>query len=134
VRRTLLRTALAPDRQAPARARAILGRFDEELPASGLRVVRLLVSELVANSVRHGMTSTADEICLEAVLDEQTLRIAVTDRGSDTDPEAISGRGLWLVAKLSDRWGIDNGSGSRVWFELDLGRVARPAAADSSSA
>jgi anti-sigma regulatory factor (Ser/Thr protein kinase) len=96
--------------------------------------VRLLVSELVANSVRHGMTSTADEICLEAVLNEETVRVAVTDQALGLkgisservpDPQAVSGRGLWLVAKLSDRWGIDNGSGSRVWFELDLGRVAR---------
>ncbi|MFE7413956.1 ATP-binding protein [Streptomyces laurentii] len=38
-----------------------------------------------------------------------------------------SGRGLFLVAALADRWGIEYvTTGKRVWCELDAGAVARP--------
>lgn len=37
------------------------------------------------------------------------------------DDEATSGRGLFLVEAVSDRWGIDSiGLGKTIWCEFDL--------------
>ena len=55
------------------------------------------------------------------------LRVEVVD-GSGQVPmprhavpdQDESGRGMLLVAGLSDRWGVDPGFGGKcVWFELD---------------
>jgi hypothetical protein len=40
------------------------------------------------------------------------------------DPTRPSGWGLYLVAELADRWGVDSDETTLVWFEFD-----RPAAA-----
>ena len=59
------------------------------------------------------------------------LRVEVHDPGGgfvpsapSPDPARPSGWGLYLVAELADRWGVDSDERTRVWFELD-----RPAAA-----
>ena len=35
------------------------------------------------------------------------------------DPVRPSGWGLYLVAELADRWGVDSDDRTLVWFELD---------------
>ena len=84
--------------------------------------LRLLVSELVTNSVRHAGTGT---VRLRASLDEQRLKIEVHDDGRGVvpvhrEPPAVasSGRGLRLVEWLADRWGTNADGDSYVWFEL----------------
>ena len=82
----------------------------------------LLVSELVTNAVVHG----APPVTVNVECDGTDLRVAVTD-GSDrspvprqADPDAESGRGIYLVDVISDRWGIapSRGHGKAVWFTL----------------
>ena len=86
----------------------------------------LLVSELVTNAIRHAQPP----LVLRAATRGSGLRVEVHDGATDppvlaprppadeTPPE--SGRGLFLVASLADRWGWDgNSSGKAVWFELD---------------
>ncbi|MBY8343260.1 MULTISPECIES: ATP-binding protein [Streptomyces] len=82
----------------------------------------LLVSELVGNAVRH---TGARTFGLRMRRRRGWLRIEVRDpsRGlpclmpvQDMD---ISGRGLFLVDKLSDRWGVDLlPRGKTTWFEM----------------
>ncbi|MFE4590223.1 ATP-binding protein [Streptomyces laurentii] len=93
---------------------------------------RLLVSELVTNAVAHtdsrrigvAVTRTTETTVRITVLDAGRTRVPVT-RPSGDDEE--SGRGLFLVAALVDRWGIEYvTTGKRVWCELDAGAVARP--------
>ncbi|RSS00186.1 ATP-binding protein [Streptomyces sp. WAC04189] len=82
----------------------------------------LLVSELVGNAVRH---TGARVFGLHMRRRPGWIRVEVRDpsRGlpclmpvQDTD---ISGRGLFLVDKLSDRWGVDLlPRGKTTWFEL----------------
>lgn len=82
----------------------------------------LLVSELVGNAVRH---TGARVFGLRMRRRPGWIRIEVRDpsRGlpclmpvQETD---LSGRGLFLVDKLSDRWGVDLlPRGKTTWFEM----------------
>jgi anti-sigma regulatory factor (Ser/Thr protein kinase) len=119
---------------AAARARRALDRFADHLPEPRLRDLRLLVSELVTNAVRHAGLSDADRIRLLAMRQGGALRVEVHDPGTGfeprppaPDPARASGWGLDLVQELADRWGMDgSGPGTRIWFELDADADASP--------
>nr|WP_229891104.1 ATP-binding protein [Streptomyces mashuensis] len=92
------------------------------LPEPLTECVVLLVSELVGNAVRH---TGARCFGLRMHRRRGRLRIEVRDpsrglpcllpvRELDTN-----GRGLFLVDKLSDRWGVDLlARGKTTWFEM----------------
>ncbi|MFV0127672.1 ATP-binding protein [Streptomyces sp. HMX112] len=82
----------------------------------------LLVSELVGNAVRH---TGARVFGLRMLRRRGWIRIEVRDpsRGlpclMPVREMDISGRGLFLVDKLSDRWGVDLlPRGKTTWFEM----------------
>lgn len=82
----------------------------------------LLVSELVGNAVRH---TGARVFGLRILRRRGWIRIEVRDpsRGlpclMPVDVLDVSGRGLFLVDKLSDRWGVDLlPRGKTTWFEM----------------
>jgi anti-sigma regulatory factor (Ser/Thr protein kinase) len=108
---------------APALARGALEPMDGRISPERMRDVRLLVSELVTNAVRH---ADGEAVRLIVVLRGGTLRIEVHDPGNgfelkppSDDPLRASGWGLVLVDELADRWGIDHHPQTRVWFEMD---------------
>lgn len=108
---------------APARARGALDPIDGRITPERMRDVRLLVSELVTNAVRH---AGGTAVRLVVTLDGGLLRIEVHDPGHgfalrppSDDPLRASGWGLVLVEELADRWGIDHHPRTRVWFEMD---------------
>jgi anti-sigma regulatory factor (Ser/Thr protein kinase) len=108
---------------APARARGALDQIADRLSAERMRDVRLLVSELVTNAVRH---ADGEAVRLVVALTGGTLRIEVHDPGRGfelkpppDDPLRASGWGLVLVEELADRWGVDHSPRTRVWFEMD---------------
>ncbi|MEV5188372.1 ATP-binding protein [Streptomyces werraensis] len=82
----------------------------------------LLVSELVGNAVRH---TGARAFGLRMRHRRGWIRVEVRDPSralpclmpvQETD---ISGRGLFLVDQLADRWGVDLLShGKTTWFEM----------------
>jgi anti-sigma regulatory factor (Ser/Thr protein kinase) len=122
-----LRLELPRELDSAAAARHAIDRIDV-LPDDQLGDVRLLVSELVTNALRHAGLGPEDRIALEVLVGEQAIRVEVSDPGSGfvfdgeaEDPETVEGWGLYLVATLSDRWGVEraDGSGATVWFELD---------------
>jgi anti-sigma regulatory factor (Ser/Thr protein kinase) len=84
---------------------------------------QLLVTELVANSVRHAeMDPEIGQILLFGRVGRDHLRIEVADTGDGFDPEddAVGGLGLRLLDKLATRWGTARtDAGFRVWFEID---------------
>jgi two-component sensor histidine kinase len=93
----------------------------DRLAALPLADVILVTSELVSNAVQHG----SGEIELRLDHDDKTVHGQVIDQGSGFEAEVrergltdIGGHGLALVAKLTDRWGVFEGS-SHVWFELE---------------
>ena len=79
---------------------------------------RVVVSELVGNSVRHAVPLPANEIAVAWGVDGGDLVISVSDGGGGTSPHpvtapesAISGRGLSIVEALVDRWWVETQRG-----------------------
>ena len=108
---------------------AIAAHVDAELMAD----VRLLVSELVTNSVRHSDMAAKDSVGLDVVVDADTIHVQVCDSGTGFEPQPrrpgqskAGGWGLYLVERLADRWGVGRNGVTRVWFEIDCGHP-RPA-------
>jgi anti-sigma regulatory factor (Ser/Thr protein kinase) len=111
--------------EAAAEARHTLDGLGDDL-SGRMRDVRLLVSELVTNAVRHANLADGDVIVLVIDLADDALRVEVRDPGGgfvpsapSPDPTRPSGWGLYLVAELADRWGVDSDENTLVWFELD---------------
>ena len=111
------------DAGAPRAARraieGLTGRIAEDVVAD----VKLLVSELITNSVKYG-----GEGALRLQIETEgprKLRAEVIDQGVGFVPVArdrpateVGGWGLHLVQTLSNRWGVHEGS-THVWFEID---------------
>ena len=124
----LVRRSLAPDLDAPAAARRALDGFGGRLKEDVIERSALVVSEVVTNSVMHAGLTAAQPIDLNIQVLPGCLRIEVTDEGTaGFDPVATppypgqnSGRGLWMVDQLTDRWGVDFTHSTRVWSEFDL--------------
>lgn len=119
-----LRLACGPD--AISAARRGLDSLEPEVGSERLNDMRLLVSELVTNSVRHARSCEGDELELEVNVTGERIHVRVidsgpgfevTERAADDDPG--SGWGLFLVEQLSDRWGVDLNGTTQVWFELE---------------
>jgi anti-sigma regulatory factor (Ser/Thr protein kinase) len=98
------------------------------VPPPVLDDARLLVSELVANSMRHARIGPNDTIRVAAEVGNGRLRVDVIDGGRGGGPPVAggirpspgseSGWGLFLVETLATRWGHGTG---RYWFELEIG-------------
>ena len=88
-----------------------------------IETLRLLVTELITNSVRH---TAADSVTLTVAIGESAVLTEVADAGAGFDPDCVgqsadddTGWGLFFVQQLADRWGVKHdGPSKRVWFEL----------------
>jgi anti-sigma regulatory factor (Ser/Thr protein kinase) len=116
------------DPQAAGRARHAVDDLATVVPEDALDSVRLLVSELVTNSFRHTHPGPGDWIDLSISVLDRMLHVEVRDRGEGFDRVAAapsgdqqSGWGLYLVSRISDRWGAHRQDGTFcVWFDLSL--------------
>jgi PAS domain S-box-containing protein len=120
-----LRLELARRADAPSIARRAISELSGTLLPEKLEELKLLATEMVTNSCRH--VQTGGTIGLEILMVGGVARLAVTDTGPGfearkptTDVESESGRGLFIVDALADRWGVETDAGTRVWAELDL--------------
>ena len=128
---------IASSPEAPSIARRSLGELQEFVSAEQLQHARLLVTELVTNSVLHASPGPEDSIRLEVGVSSEALRAEVTDSGpgfkapsfertpgesvpSAPSPKEEGGRGLYLLERLSRRWGVCQGEFTCVWFEILL--------------
>jgi anti-sigma regulatory factor (Ser/Thr protein kinase) len=107
----------------------IKGALRDQCPEARLDDARLVLSELVANSLRYARPLDDHTIRVGWSLRADVLRLSVTDGGSTTSapspqrPQemATGGRGLKIVQALAERWGVDRrGRTTTVWAELVL--------------
>jgi anti-sigma regulatory factor (Ser/Thr protein kinase) len=110
----------------------MLDALAPEVDASVLDDARLLVSELVTNSVRHSGAPRRSPVRVAAQARLGALRVVVTDAGRGFQPQPrqpgqswASGWGLYLVDRLADRWSVQGGRS--VWFEIDRRAAAQVA-------
>ena len=122
---------LEPTQSAVRLARASVDRLRDQLTERQLDDARLLVSELVTNSLRHAALTPDQSIELTLEVDAEVLRAEVRDPGEGfvhepraPDPESAAGWGLFLVSKLASRWGVQRDGSTRVWFELPISASA----------
>lgn len=119
---------LTPEAESVSTARHLLDGYEGTVSPEKLDHLRLLVTELVTNAVRHAGLEAHELIDLRFAVQDRSIRVEVRDSGpgfekapSEPLPEQVSGRGLYLVELLSDRWGVEQGNPVCVWFELSTG-------------
>lgn len=120
-----LSVELPGDALAVRAARRVVERAGRGLDDEARRRLALVVTELVANAVRHSGGQAPFWIGLEISVDGTAVRVEVTDPGGGFEPPPVpasavreSGFGLVLVDTLSDRWGVEGGESTTVWLEL----------------
>jgi serine/threonine-protein kinase RsbW len=106
-------------RAARVFAAGVLG--EDGVEASVIELAVLLVSELVTNATVHARS----KVRVTVHVDTNWVRVEVRDEGPGgpvlrpTTRDALKGRGLAVVDRLSTDWGTDRRQGSKtVWFEI----------------
>lgn len=126
--RRVLRFHPHPSAAAKARAAldASLDLFSDVLDEERLEDLRLLTTELVSNSVRHGGSAQPEPIRVKVSVTDASVRVQVVDSGggftkdiTTLKPGDDRGWGLFMVEQLADRWGLNEDGTTTVWFELD---------------
>ena len=117
---------LAGGPYAVTAARLALAEIDELLDETQAVDVRLLVSELVTNSVQHAKVGPEDSISMRLNINGELIRVEISDPGPGFEPptdaggtERDRGWGLFFVSQLAHRWGVEPGDPGCVWFEID---------------
>jgi anti-sigma regulatory factor (Ser/Thr protein kinase) len=130
---------LAGGPYAVTAARLALADLESKLDSSVAFDVRLLVSELVTNSVQHAQVAAEDSIVLFVAFTDKTVRVEVRDDGPGFEPpsspppeDADAGWGLFLVEQLADAWGVGEDRKS-VWFEIERDRAQQGGEPSSSA-
>jgi phosphoserine phosphatase RsbU/P len=97
------------------------------IPGGVMGDAALLLTELVANGVRHGGADEASELHLRFEGRPPALRVEVANpdhaptRIGPRQPDMVGGGGLGLhiVDRVASRWGVHEQPRTAVWFELD---------------
>ena len=118
--------ALEPVPDSIPRARDALETLRPQLGDQRLEDLRLVVSELVTNSVRHANLDADDAIVLRVEARRDVIRVEIHDRGPGFEAVARpasmyqeSGWGLYLISQIADRWGVSTDpAGTTVWLEI----------------
>ncbi|WP_406450644.1 ATP-binding protein [Streptomyces sp. NBC_01622] len=100
------------------------------------------VTELLTNVHRHAQPDKTCTVEIELLLDHLVVsvhdhdpRLPVAGDISDVAATATCGRGLAMVAAVSESWGVrpEGESGKVVWFMLSATPAVAPAAAAAST-
>jgi len=126
--RPVVTVELDPVPESAARARAAIAPLQRALAPDVFANLRLLVTELVTNSVRHARLRRDESIHLLVAASPRVLRVEVSDPGvgfeQGTPRPALDGSGgfgLYIADRLADRWGVDSEDGrTSVWLEKQL--------------
>lgn len=106
-----LRMPFEPSSVPEARKRLEHWMADQGLDNGPVDDARVVVSELVANSVRHARPLPDGTVLVSWRFDNGSLDLSVTDGGAGTRPmrvnapmSALAGRGIAIVETLTMRW------------------------------
>jgi len=115
---------------AAAHARGVIrSELTGRVPGELLADISLLVTELVANGVRHGGAGPDSELRLRFEGRPPRIYVEVVDPAANgggtiapraTDHDRGGGLGLQIVERVATRWGVGSGPGTSVWFEVDV--------------
>jgi anti-sigma regulatory factor (Ser/Thr protein kinase) len=107
--------------ESVAGARHFVRDVLSEEPRETVEAAELMASELATNCVRHARSDF--ELAIHR--SRRVIRVEVSDHGQgrpvlrSLTPREQSGRGLQIVQKLSEDWGISpSPNGKLVWFSL----------------
>lgn len=136
----LLRRKAAQAPQPGGRLQQHVGQNDPEALSSARHMIRAAVRAWGAKERADEVELAADELTTNALMHtdggaivtirvltgpERRLRVDVEDRSSalprrrDAGDAGVSGRGLMLVDRLADAWGVESrGTGKCVWCEF----------------
>ncbi|MFJ2895135.1 SpoIIE family protein phosphatase [Streptomyces sp. NPDC087218] len=136
----LLRRKVAHAPQPGGRLQQHVAQSDPEALSSARHMIRAAVRAWGARARADEVELAADELITNALMHtdggaivtirvltgpERRLRVDVEDRSSalprrrDAGEAGVSGRGLMLVDRLADLWGVESrGSGKCVWCEF----------------
>ena len=113
-RAVTLRVPFAASSVAVARQKLKSWLVDIETSTEVIDDARIVISELVANSVRHAQPLPGGDILITWQLERRGLAISVTDGGGGTRPRkvhaassALAGRGMAIVESLAVTWWSD---------------------------
>ena len=125
--------ALGSEPDAVPRARRFAGRATADAGRSQVASdVELVVTELVTNALLHaGLPVT---VRISAIDDGVRVEVEDPSRHAPipaiSSTEAMTGRGLALVAAVAQTWGVDpGGTGKTVWCEIVESDPAEPSVA-----
>lgn len=121
-----LHMQLRPGVEAAGEARHALEPLRPSLGEAQLSELRLLITELLTNSVRHA-ASPDGWIVLDVDIYANAVRVEVRDPGPGFElaerprphGDRPGGWGLCLVDRMSTRWGVERDEQTVVWFEVD---------------
>lgn len=121
-------TRMPLDVRAPGAARIVVAQvLGERVSAVVLEQAKLVISELVTNSVRHSGGSVDAGVVVRVCPTDGGFWLEVEDRGADgadarhaEEPLPSGGFGLPIVHTLSEHWGIERSAhgGTRAWAKL----------------
>ncbi len=113
-----------PDAAREAR-RSIEEQLGDAVPAATLQDLLVVVTELVTNSVKYAPGGVI-EVRL-SVSPEGLVRGEVRDHGANgarpairDSPSLQGGLGLQIVDALTERWAVEEGPTTKVWFEVSF--------------
>ena len=116
---------LPAELQSLGRLREAVQAFDSGLSDQARGDLALLATELFTNAVRHSGATPKDRIWVRLERRPGAARIEVVDPGPGFVPaprtpgaRQVSGRGMFLLDQLADRWGVGHDGGFMVWGEL----------------
>ncbi len=121
-----LRLWFAGIARAPSSARAALSVLEPHLGEDRLQGLRLVITELITNSIRHSGMDDQAVVGLDIRLQDGVLRCTVSDPGAGFEiPDVVKphtdrpgGFGLVILDSVADSWGVERDELFRVWCEL----------------
>jgi hypothetical protein len=111
---------LRDEPEAAALARRAVAATLAEMEAIDVDLVSLVVTELVGR-----LAGASGDVTVDVHVDVTAARVRVhvtgPGRARETPPERTvsAGWSLLMMERTVDRWGIEDGPPTRVWFEID---------------